>query len=272
MARRELGEALRSRWFVLYSAVFAALGLGVSLVSSGATSGGGGGGGELAGFGRTTAGLMNLVLLIVPLMALNAGAGSIAGERERGTLSFLLAQPIRRWELLLAKFVALGLALSCSITLGFGLCAAVIAVRGGSASAGGFLLLSTLAVALALGMLGVGLLISVTARRTAAATGLAIFTWLLLVFGTDLGLMGGALATRLSIRGMFHLAVLSPLQTFKMWALQGVDASLDVLGPVGLYAQTVYGSSLTGWFAAVLAAWVVVPMMLAVIVFARRNP
>jgi Cu-processing system permease protein len=108
-ALRELRDALRSRWFLLYTIAFAALGLGVSYVSAAASGGG------LSGFGRTSAGLVNLVLLVVPLMGLTAGAGSIASDRERGMLPYLLAQPVTRTELLLGKFVGLALALVASI-------------------------------------------------------------------------------------------------------------------------------------------------------------
>ena len=50
----------------------------------------------LQAFGRTTATLMNLCLLLAPLVAVLMGAASIAGERERGTLEHLLAQPLSR--------------------------------------------------------------------------------------------------------------------------------------------------------------------------------
>ena len=39
---------------------------------------------------------MNLCLLLAPLVAVLMGAASIAGERERGTLEHLLAQPLSR--------------------------------------------------------------------------------------------------------------------------------------------------------------------------------
>ena len=48
---RELREAVRSRWFILYTLAFAVLGLGISYVSAA-----GAGGMGLSGFGRTTAG------------------------------------------------------------------------------------------------------------------------------------------------------------------------------------------------------------------------
>src|SRR5262245_59673222 len=122
IARRELREAVGSRWFVLYTIAFTALGLGVSYSSAA-----GAGGAGLSGFGRTTAGLINLVLLVVPLMALTAGAGAIASDRERGMLAYLLAQPVSRIEVLLGKYIGLGGALLACICLGLGGCAAILA-------------------------------------------------------------------------------------------------------------------------------------------------
>lgn len=267
LAGRELRDALGSRWFLLYSLVFAGLGLCVSYVS--ATSAGGAG---LAGYGRTSAGLINLVLLVIPLMALTAGAGSVSADLERGTLAYLLTQPVRRWEILIAKFLGMSVAISTSICLGFGASAVVLAVQGSHTQPGPFLFLVGLSILLALAMLSVGFLVSVTCRRAAVATGVAVFTWLVLVFVTDLGLMAGTLAAELSIETLFKLAALSPLQAFKMWSLQGVEASLDVLGPAGLYAQSEFHSSLPWILASILGAWVVVPLSIAAMILHRRTP
>ncbi len=265
LSRRDLRDALASRWFILYSLAFVALGLCVSYVS--ASSAGGAG---LAGFGRTSAGLVNLVLLVVPLMGLTAGAGSVAGDRERGMLTYLLAQPISRWELLAGKYVALAIALSMSICVGFGVSAMVMSLQRSTADASGYLLLVGLTILLAMSMLSIGMLISVLCRRAAVATGVAVSVWLAMVFATDLGLMAGTIAMKLSIETLFGLAVASPLQVFKMWSLQGVDASLDVLGPAGLYAQTEFGGSLKLLFLGVMAAWTLAPILVAGWVFNRR--
>ena len=264
-ALRELRDALRSRWFLLYTLAFAALGLGVSYVSAAASGGG------LSGFGRTSAGLVNLVLLVVPLMGLTAGAGSIASDRERGMLPYLLAQPVTRTELLLGKFVGLALTLVASICLGFGAVAAALAWSGSATRPAALLELAGLSVALALAMLSVGLLISTLAHRTGVATGTAVFLWLGLVFVSDLGLMAGALTFKLSIEHLFGLALLNPLQVFKMWSLQSVDASLDVLGPAGLYAQETYGRLLNVIFGICLTLWTLVPLAIASLVFNRRK-
>jgi len=252
---------------LLYTAAFVALGLGVSYVSA-ASSGGSG----LSGFGRTTAGLINLVILVVPLMALSAGAGSIASDRERGMLAYMLAQPITRLELLLGKFTGLAAVLLTSICLGFGVCAAILAWKGSRADPVALASLVGLTFLLAMSMLGTGLLISVATRKSSVAMGVAIFSWLTLVFVSDLGLMAGAVALRMRIENLFALSLVNPMQVFKMWALVSSDTSLDVLGPAGLYATDTWGAGVTWIFACVMVLWIILPLTAAAAIFSRRSP
>lgn len=267
VAHRELRDAIRSRWFWLYTLSFAMLGLAVSFVSAAGTGGTG-----LSGFGRTTAGLINLVLLVVPLMALTSGAASIASDRERGMLAYVLAQPVSRVEVVLGKYLGLAGALLACLSLGLGTCALILAWKGLRTSPASILWLTGLSLLLALAMLSLGMLISVLARRASVAVGTAIFVWLALVFVSDLALMAGALALRLRIETLFGLSLVNPLQVFKMWSLHAVDATLDVLGPAGLYAMDTFGDRVAILFAAVLAAWIILPLGAAMAIFARRSP
>ena len=102
VAKKEIRDALSNRWLLAYCGLLALLALALSYLGQrnlGALG--------FENFSRTTASLLNLCLLLAPIMALTVGAGAIAGERERGTLTYLLSQPIERWELLLGKFVGL---------------------------------------------------------------------------------------------------------------------------------------------------------------------
>jgi Cu-processing system permease protein len=267
IAQRELRDAVRSRWFLLYTLAFAALGLGISYVSAL-----GSGGAGLSGFGRTTAGLVNLVLLVVPLMALTAGAGSVASDRERGMLAYLLAQPVSRIEVLLGKYLGLGAALLACLCLGIGACALILAWKGEATRPASMLWLVGLSFGLAMGMLSLGMLVSVMARKASVAVGTAIFLWLTLVFVTDLGLMAGALAFRLRIETLFALSIINPLQVFKFWSLHSADATLDVLGPAGLYAVDTFGNRISWLFAGAMSAWIIAPLALAIAIFSRRAP
>lgn len=265
-ARREFRDALASKWFLLYTLAFAVLAVGVSFLSlSGVGSHG------FAGFSRTAAGLLNLIMLVVPLMALTAGAGSIAGERERGTLLYLLAQPVSRTQVLLGKYIGLAAALVCSLCIGFGVSAGVLAWRAGGVGVGAFAMLIAATALLAVAMLSVGMLISVVSRRTSVATGLALFTWLGLVFVSDLGLMASSVIFKLRVQEIFSLAALNPLQSFKMTVIVNMNASLDVLGPVGAYASQTLGEALPWVLASSLVAWTIAPLGLAVLFFHRRS-
>lgn len=265
-ARREFRDAVASKWFVLYTISFSVLAVGVSFLSlSGIGSHG------FAGFGRTAAGLLNLIMLIVPLMALTTGAGTIASERERGTLLYLLAQPVSRTQVLLGKYLGLALALVCSLCIGFGVSAGVLAWRTGGVGIGAYLMLISFTVILALAMLSVGLLISIASRRTAVATGIALFSWLTFVFVSDLSLMASSVLLKLRVQEILGLAMVNPLQSFKMAVIVNMNASLDVLGPVGAYASHTFGSTLPWALAASMVVWIAVPLGVAIVLFERRG-
>lgn len=266
LALKELRDARRNRWFVLYTVAFAALSLALAwMAMSGLGTRG------MAGFGRTTAGLINLVLLVVPLMGLTLGALSLAGEREQGTLLYLMAQPVTQSEVLLGKFIGLALALLTALVLGFGLSGLVIAWQGGAAEASSYLTLVLLAFLLALVSLSLGFLISATVGKGATAVGLALFLWLMLIFFGDLGLLGTALVLRLEITQLFAAALLNPLQVFKMAAILDIRSSLEILGPAGTYALRTYGDRLMPLLVIMLLAWAILPLTFTYLAFRRRG-
>jgi Cu-processing system permease protein len=266
IARKEIRDSIRNRWFQLDAIAFAVLALSFSYLSLA-----GSGSFGFAGFGKTAAGLVNLVLLVVPLMAITIGAGTIAGDAERGSLAYLLAQPVSRAEVLFGKYLGLATALSAALALGFGISGIVLAANGVSAEVGAYAALVIWALFLALAMLSVGFFVSVLSRKVSVATGAALFLWLALAFLSDLGLMGGAIAFKLRVPELFGLAMLNPLQSFKLAVLRAVHSSLDVLGPAGIYAAQTFGSQLSILFSVSLAAWVVAPLAASQIVFQRRG-
>lgn len=263
---KELKDTRRSRWFLLLAVVFAGLALALSLLGMSALGAIGGG-----GFGRTTASLLNLVMLIVPLMGLLMGAMSVAGEREHGTLQTILAQPVVLEEVLLGKFLGLAGALLGTILLGFGLAAVVIARQGGAVQIGGYLALVGYTGLFGLGCLSLGFLISAMSRRTASAVGIALFGWLVSVFLGDLGLIGTSVVLQLSPRSLLWLSLANPAQVFKLAVLQGIQRNLESLGPGGLYAAEVLGAHLPTALTGLLVLWVVLPFVVAVLFLRNRG-
>lgn len=265
IARRELREALRNRWLWFYAVGFAVLALALSQAGLAAAGYAG-----LGGFGRTAASLVNALLLFVPLMGLSVGANALAGDRERGTLLYLLAQPVSRAEVFWGKALGATLALVAALALGFGLAGAALAA-GGAADANAFLGLTGYSLLLAVAALGLGFVISALTRKAATAAGAAMLIWLGLVFFSDLGLAGLTLALRPAPSALLGLLMMNPLQVFKLGAIYSLHATLDTLGGAGQFALYRFGDALPALLIGVLAAWSLAAFGLAFGLFCRRR-
>ena len=265
LMQKELRDAVRNRWFISYAIGFAVMALAVSYLAQVGTGYSG-----FAGFGPTAASMVNLVLLLVPLMALTLGASSLPLERERGMLAYLMAQPVNRIEVILAKYLGLSTALLGALTLGFGAAGLLIAQQADPQYAGLFLRLVGFSAMLALAMLAVGLLISTFMRSPGAATGTALLAWLVFLLLGDLGLMGSAVLFRMQTPQLFLTAIINPTECFRLAIIGGFDASLDVLGPAGLYASNTFGKMLPALLASILTAWIVITLLLAFFRFSRK--
>lgn len=266
IAEKELRDALRNRWFIVFTVAFAGLAFALStMIQSGGTQL------RVMSFGKTAASLINLVLLFVPLIGLTLGAANLAGDRETGALVYLLAQPVNRIEVLLGKYLGMAGALLATLSLGFGLAGAALALQGSIQDAGGYLMTVILAYLLALAMLSLGFLMSTLTQKTAAALGGALFLWLFLVFIGDLGIMGTAVSMRLPIEVVFLIAVLNPLQMFKIASILTIQANLEVLGPAGLYATDQFGGLLLPLLLTGLVIWIILPLFGAISLFSRQE-
>jgi Cu-processing system permease protein len=258
IARKELHDAIRNRWMAAYAVVLGALGLAAA--ASGLESSAGL---ALQTFGRTTATLMNLCLLLAPLVAVLTGAATIAGENDRGTLENLLAQPMTRGRLLLAKYGGLLASLTLATAAGFVPAGLFVAAHTGTAFVGQFLLFPAIAAVLGAAMLGIGLLISVSSRGGVQAQGTAVLVWFTFVLLYDLLLMGTLALSGLSVGGLAITLIANPVDAARVLGLLALEPDLYLLGPAGAYitarlgvagAALVLSASLGVWTAAPLAA------------------
>lgn len=266
LCSKEMRDARRNRWFLLYAVAFSVLALALSYLSlAGAARVG------FAGLGRTTASLINLVLLVVPLMGLTLGAAAIAGERERGQLLYMLSQPISVGEYLFGKFAGLTASTFIALLLGFGIAGLAIGGRSGASGASAFGAFLVLTLLLAAASVALGLLISALVERSSVATGLAVFAWFCFVFLGDLGLMGTSIMLRLEARHVLMIALANPLQEFKLAAVVVLRGGLESLGPAGLYATRTLGEGLLPLLIGLLIAWTVVPLVIAWRVLRKRG-
>lgn len=263
---KELRDAFESRWLLSFAATFALLALVLSFVQGSSGDAG------AQGFNRTTASLINLCLLLVPLLALVLGAAAISSERERGTLATLLAQPISQVEIFLGKYIGLSIAVWMAIALGFGGAGLLVALVNPLTDIGHYALFVVLSAVLASAMLSIGMLISVLSNSRVKALALAVMAWFVLVLFYDLGAISVALWISSSGRTLTLAALGNPVESVRLLAVMSLDPDLQVLGPLGSYLQNELGRAVSMAMLGIgVLAWTAAPVAIAAHIFNRQD-
>lgn len=249
LARRELSEAFRNYWFAVNSGVFIVGVLVLLLFGQQDTVVVG-----YRGVARALAGLMQLTLFLVPLMALFPASAALAGEREVGTLDYLLAQPVTRDEVHAGKWIGVGAAVGLSLLSGFVVAGGVGLGRG--IPPGLLAGLGGLAVLLAAVFVSLGIWVSAWTSTQARATSVGLTVWLFFLALGSLGLMGAFVAWGIPAPVLEVWAFLNPMEAFRMAITVILDPGTRVLGPVGADLVTMLGrrwvivlsvASMTAW-------------------------
>jgi ABC-type transport system involved in multi-copper enzyme maturation permease subunit len=186
------------------------------------------------------AGLVHLALLFVPLMALFPATAAIAGERELGSLEYLVSQPLSFGELFWGKWVGVSLAVWLSLLIGFGVAGAV-AVMGGTPWQL-VALLVCLTLLLAEAFVAIGILCSIVARTRARATSAGLVVWIVAIGLGTLGIMGATLRWGLPRLLLTSWAFGNPVEAFRLGVIASLDTDGSLLGPVGSTWMTALGS------------------------------
>jgi len=244
LALHELLERTRDRWVVVISGLFALLASAVSLY--GKESGG-------SAEALTGPSLVTLASLLVPLVALVLGHDAVVGERERNTLGLLLSLPVGRLEVVVAKFLGRGAALTVAVCLGLG--AAIVFAGANEGAVLAALIGPTLLLGLA--FMSIGMAISSLVSRQVTAASLVVVIWFLLVFFYDLGLLALLVVTDggISQQTVANLVVCNPAGLYRVQMMESL-AGPEVLEGLGMTA------SLPGTLgtATIWAAWILAPL------------
>lgn len=263
VARKELRERLRSRWVLAVALVFTLFALTIAYF--GAAQQGMVG---FKGIELTIASLVSLAIYLVPLIALILGYEAIVGERERGSLDLLLSLPITRVELLVGKYLGLAAALAASTCAGFGLVGVLLAVQGGTAAVFHYVGFVSSAVLMGMAFLALAVLVSVMSTSKTTASAVAIMIWFAFVLIYDLLLLGVLVLTQGSLPSVAVsiLLMLNPADVFRVLNVFGLE---QIKAAYGL--STVAADVLTEpWLlVAVMLAWIVAPLALALRYFHR---
>lgn len=259
-AAEELKIALRSRWTQIFAIVFAILVSGVA--AAGYVISGGHG---VQDFARTSASLVHLVVLVVPLISLMLGVLSLS--MERGAAEVVFALPVSRWTVLFGRLLGLFAALALAQSFGFGIAGLLVQTQSGPEGVGDFLIVLGASLVATAVFLALAALLSADAfgRRRTKALALALVTWLVCEVFIDLAAMGLAtfLPSGAASRVLIVASLLNPVGALRTGALLLVEgtgafgaASLALLrfthGPTG--AAMCIALSLVTWIA-VPALW-----------------
>ncbi len=249
-------DLLRSRWLFAYTAFFAV-----------ATAG-------LLYFGdepvQAALSALNLVLLIIPLVALMLGMNYYYYTRD--FVQLILTQPVSRPSVFVGQFAGVALPLAGAFVIGTGVPYLVYSFGG------------QVDVPMLVSLLGAGALISlvftalafwlgIANEERAKALGIALGAWLLLSVVYDgLVLFFIALAQAYPIdRAVIVASLLNPIDLSRILVLLQLDTAA-LMGYTGALFRNFLGSGV-GLLVAVgaLLVWVIGPALLGLRAFRRKN-
>ncbi len=264
----ELLINMRSKWIVGFSVAFALLAMGISyfgLALIGYEV-------EFQDFYRTVASLLNLVIYIVPIVALVIGANSFSVER--GDLDMLLSQPVSRTQVLLGKMGGLFGTVVLSTLIGFGIAGVIIALKCGYEGAWKYLIFVALCIGMGTVFLSLAALISVLARRRAKALVVTLLLWAFFVIFYDLVVIAlSYYVEEAYVRPLLYFSLLAnPVDIVRVLTLM-VIGGIAALGPAGAGMLRQFGGLWTSLILslAMLVVWIIIPLAGAVLVFKRQD-
>ena len=223
------------------------------------------------GFARLGASLLNLVVYVVPLIALMIGTTEVTGRRHN--LAVTLAQPVSRGEVLLGSYLGVAAALVAALAIGLGAAGVLIAMQTSTAALTGFVMLAVVGVAMLLAYLSLAFLLGVVFLDRLRAMAAAVVVWFVTVVGYDLAVIGAsALFKGVALKTILLPAILlNPVDIGRVLVnLAGGRGAL--FGPAGAVLVDIFGRPLGAAGAALaLILQIALPLVAALAVFRRRD-
>jgi len=235
----DIKESLRSKWFYVYSLVFGGLMalFFITGVSDSVVMG-------FTGLSRMLLVFIQVTIIILPIFILITTVKSISGDRESNVLEYMLSFPVSLrdyyWGKMLGRFVTVFMPVLLALMLGvvFGL------FKGGELPWKMVLLYASLLFSLSFVFLGLAFWLSTVLKSTDMALGASFVAWIALLAFIDIALMGLMLQNRVSDSLIITLAMLNPIEVFRIGAISLFDPELTVIGPIAYYLLDSMGSTL----------------------------
>jgi len=268
LALKEVRDGLRNRWIAAAIILLGTLAVALSLLGSAPT-----GSVRVSELDITVISLSSLSVYLIPLIALMLSYDSLVGEFERGTMMLLLTYPVERWQVIMGKFFGHLIILFIAIFAGYGGAILIMTILTGGGTEGWQAYVAMMASSLLLGavFIALGYLVSILVRERATAAGSAIGLWLAFVVLYDLILFGALLVDEGQIIGqkLFSILMLiSPTDSYRILNLSMFDGVSQAAGIAGIASEAGMNS---GVMLGVMFLWVVVPLIMTLYVFQKRE-
>ena len=226
----DLKESLRSKWFLIYFLVFG--GLMALFFITGVTKS------QVMGFSGLSRPLLmyiQITIIILPIFILITTTRSISSDKENNILEYMLSFPISLKAYYWGKFISRFMIVFFPVLI-----AMIIAIiygvsLGASVPWDVFVLYTALLFSLSILFLGISFLISSIVKSTDIALGSSFFIWIFLLAFIDIALIGIMLQNRFDDGLIIFIALLNPIEIFRIGAISIFDPTLSVIGPVAFY-------------------------------------
>ena len=223
----DLKESIRAKWFLIYSLVFG--GLIALFFIAGVTES------QVMGFSGLSRLLLmyiQITIVILPIFILITTVRSISGDRDNHILEYMLSFPISLkqyyWGKIIGRFVTVYLpVLFIAIIYG--------AIKGASIPWDIFFLYTGLLFAMSSAFLGIAFFISSFVKSSEVALGIAFFVWIILLAFIDIALISLMMSQRYNEQLIIFIAMINPMEIFRVAAISLFDPELTVMGPVAYY-------------------------------------
>lgn len=259
---RELKLGFRNPWAYTFTAVFSVFFLLVVMI--GAKQ-------NWQGFTFTTATFVNLMLYLLPLMALLMGSFSLATEREEGSWKLLMAYPLRSAQFILGKALGLIVVSATVVSFSIGLAITVGSIVGATMSLPTIAVFAGSAVGLIVCFTLLAMGIGSLARTRWQALAYSVGLWFVLVIAWPTILIGSlGFAPYLWIKPLMIVGfALNPAEWTRIVAIVSLGSG-SILGP-DYHDLVVDVQSLRGIFVSIgyVLLWMVVMLRLSIYIWEK---
>lgn len=268
IAKKEIMDNIRNKWIIIMTAIFAVLTVLISYFGSQ------GEGWQTLGF--TIVGMMALVEYLIPIIGLMLGYAAVIGEIETGSMSAFLSLPVKRFEIILGKFLGLGSVLSFSILVGFGIAGIVIGVNVSDVDYIQYIWFIVSSILLGIVFISLALFSSTFFKRRSISMGISIFIWFFFTMIWSIVISGIAfMTTEIDLNSAptfpdwyFAVNMINPLSAY------GTLISLSV-GPSSMmeeFMSDIYPEYYSpGIMTVILLTWMIVFVFLTIWWFKKRD-